>query len=171
MSDCLWLHGLHSMPDYPVLYNLPEFVQTDVQWVGDAIQPSHSLLPSSLPVINLSQHQGLFHELALPIRLSKYWSFTFSISTSNEYLELISFRTNWFHLPAIQGTLKSLLQHHNLKESILQHSAFFMVQLSHPYMTTAKTTTLTIWASVGKVMTLRSNDFIFYNDSLYKNTI
>ena len=85
---------------------------------------------------------------------SKYWSFCFSISASNEYSGLISFRTNWFCLLAVQGTLKSLLQHHNLKALILQCSAFFIVQLSHPYMTTGKTIALTIWTFVSKVMSL-----------------
>ena len=148
VSDSLWPHGLHSMPGYPVLHNLPEFVQTDVQWVGDAIQPSHSLLPSSLPAINLSQHQGLFHGLVLPIRLSKYWSFSFSISPFDEYSALISFRIDWFDLLAVQQILKSLFQHHNSKALILQHSAFLMVQLSHQHVTTGKIKALTIWASL-----------------------
>ena len=93
----------------------------------------------------------------LCIRWPKYWSFSFSISPSNEYLGLISFRMDWLDLPAIQGTLKSLLQHHSLKASILQHSAFFIVQLSHPYMTTGKTITLTRWIFIGKVMSLLFN--------------
>ena len=88
------------------------------------------------------------------IRWPKYWSFSFSISPSNEYSGLISFRMDWFDLPVVQGTLKSLLQHHSLKASILRHSAFFMAQLSHPYMTTGKTIALTRWTFVGKVMSL-----------------
>jgi len=95
--------------------------------------------------------------LFLCIKWPKYWSFSFSISPSNEYSGLISFRIDWFDLLTIQGTLKSLLQHHNLKVSILQRSAFFMVQLSYPYMTTGKTIDLTRWTFVGKVMSLHFN--------------
>ena len=87
----------------------------------------------------------------------KYWSFSFSISVSNEYSGLISFRMDWFYLLAVQGTLKNLLQHHSSKASVLQHSAFFMVELSHSFMTTGKTITLTIWTFVGKVMSLVFN--------------
>ena len=94
------------------------------------------------------------NESVLPIRWPKYWSFSFSINSSNEYSGLISFRMDWFDLFAVQGTLKSLLQHHSSKASILQHSAFFMVQLSHPYMTTGKTIALTRWTFVDKVMSL-----------------
>ena len=97
------------------------------------------------------------NELALSIRWPKYWSFSFSISPSSEYLGLISFRTDWFDLLAVQGILKSLLQHHSSKASILQHSAFFMVQFSHPYMTTGKTIALTIRTFVSKVMSLLFN--------------
>ena len=112
-----------STPSFPVLHHLPEFAQTHIHWVGDAIQPSHSLLSSSL-AFSLSQHQGLFNESALCIKGAKYWSFSFSIGPSNEYSGLISFRIEWFDLLAVQGTLKSLLQHHSSKASILQHSAF-----------------------------------------------
>ena len=107
------------------------------------------LLPPIFPSIRVFSN-----ELALCIRWPKYWSFSFSISPSNEYSGLISFRTNWFDLLAVQGSLKSLLQHHNSKASILQCSAFFMVQLSHPYMTTGKTMALTRRTFVGKVMSL-----------------
>ena len=127
-----------SMPGFPVLYYLPECAQTYVHWIGDAIQPSHPLSSAS-PAFNLSQHQGFSSESALPIRWPKYWSFSFSISPSNEYSELISFRIDSFDLLAVQGSLKSLLQHHSLKVSVLQCSAFFMVQLSHLYMTIGKT--------------------------------
>ena len=96
-------------------------------------------------------------ELALGIRWSKYWRFIFGISPSNEYLGLISFRIDWFDLLAVQGTLKSLLQHHNSKSSILRCSTFFMVQLSHPYMTTGKVIAFTKWTLVGKVMSLLCN--------------
>ena len=131
-----------SMPGFPVHHELPELAQTYVNQVGDAIQPSHPLSPSS-PALNLSQHQGLSNELALCIRWPKYWSFSFSLNPSNEYSGSISFRTDWLDLLAVQGTLKSLLQHHSSKASILWYSAFFTVQLSHPYMTTGKTIALT----------------------------
>ena len=126
-----------STPDFPVLYYLPEFTQIHVHWVGDAIQPSHPLSPASL-VFNLSQHPGLLNESVLCITWPKYWSFSFSISPSNEYSGLISFMIDWFDLLAVQGTLKSLLQHHNSKASILHCSAFFLVHLSHLYITTRK---------------------------------
>ena len=105
------------------------------------------LLPSIFPTFRV-----FFSELVLLIRWPKYWSFSFSINPSNEYSWLISFRIDWFDLFAVQGTLKSLLQHHSSKASILWCSAFFMVQLSHPYMTTGKTIALTIWTFVGKVL-------------------
>ena len=107
------------------------------------------LLPSIFPSIRVFSS-----ELALHITWPEYWSFNFSISSSNEYSGLISFRMDWFDLLAVQRTLKSLLQHHNLKASVLWHSACFMFQLSHPYMTTGKTTALTIQTFVGKVMSL-----------------
>ena len=100
---------------------------------------------------------GSFHESALRVRWPKYWSFSFSISPSSEYPGQISFRMSWLDLLAVQGTLKSLLQHHSSKASILQRSAFFIVQLSHPYMTTGKTTALTRWTFVDKVMSLLFN--------------
>ena len=110
------------------------------------------LLPSIFPSIRVFSI-----ELALCVRWPKYWSFSFSISPSNKYSGLISFRIDWFDLLAVQGTPKSLLQHHNSKTSILQHSAFFMVQLSHPYTTTRKTIALTRQTFVGKVMSLLLN--------------
>ena len=97
------------------------------------------------------------NESVIRIRWTKYWSFNFNISPSNEYSTLISFRMDWLDLLAVQGTLKSLFQHHSSKGSILQHSAFFMVQLSHPYMTTGKTIALTRWTFVGKLMSLLFN--------------
>ena len=117
------------------------------------LQPSHPLLSPS-PALNL-QHQSLSNESVLPIRWPKYWSF--SISPSNEHSGLISFRMDWLDLLAIQGTLKSLVQRHSSKASILQHSFFFMVQFSHPYMTTGKTIALTRWTFVSKVMSLLFN--------------
>ena len=146
-----------SMPGFPVLHYLWEFAQTQVHWVGDAIQPSHPLLSPSPLAFNLPQHQGLSNETVLRIRWSKYWSFSFNISPPNEYSGLISFRIDWLNLLAVQGTLKSLLQHHSSKASTLQCSAFFIVQLSHPYMTTGKTIALTRWTFVGKVMSLHFN--------------
>ena len=124
-----------SMPGLPVYHQLPEPTQTHVHWVGDAIQPSHRLSALSPPAFNLSQHQGLFKS-ALHIRWPKYWSFSFSIIPSKEIPGLISFRMDWLDPFAAQGTLKSLLQHHSSKASILQCSAFFTIQLSHPYKTT-----------------------------------
>ena len=123
---------------FTVHHQLPELDQTHVHQVGDAIQPSHPLLSPSPPAFSLSQHQGLSNELVLHISWPKYWSFSFSINPSNEYSGLISFRIDWLDLLAVQGTLKSLLQHHSSKASILRCSAFFMVQLSYPYMTMEK---------------------------------
>ena len=142
-----------SMPGSPVLHYLPEFVQIHVHWVSDAIQESHPLSPTSPLALNISQHQGLFQRIRWP----KYWSFSFNISPSSEYSGLNSFRIDWFDLLSVQGTLRSLLQHHNLKASILQHSAFFLIWLSHPYMTTGKTIDLTIWTFVSKMMPLLFN--------------
>ena len=137
---------------YPMDCNIPsilfhlltEFAQTNVYQVGDAIQPSHPLLslfflPSIFP-----SSKVFSNELALHIRWTNYWSFCFSINPPNEYSGLVSFRIHWFDLFAVPGALKSLLQHHSSKASILQHSAFFMVKLSHPYMTTGKNIALTI---------------------------
>ena len=146
-----------SMPGFPVLHHLLEFGETHVHWVSDVIQPSHPLLSTSHPAFNLYQHQGLSNESALCIRWPKYWSFSFNISPSNEYSGLISFRMDWLDLLAVQGTLKSLLQHHSSKASILLCSAFSLVQLSDPYMTIGKTIALTIWTFVGKIMTLVFN--------------
>ena len=111
VSNSLQSQGLQH-PGFPVLHYLLELAQTPVHWVGDAIQPSHPLSSASSPALHLSQHQGLASESALHIRWPKYWSFSFSISPSNEYSGLISFRMDWFDLLAVQGTLKSLLQHH-----------------------------------------------------------
>ena len=137
-----------SMPGFPVHHQLPELAQTHVHQVSDTTQPSHPLSSPSPPAFNLSQHQGLFQ------RVSSLHQVSFSISPSNEYSELISFRIDWFDLIAIQGTLKSLLQHHSSQASILRQSAFFTVQLSHPYVTTGITTALTRQAFVSKVMSL-----------------
>ena len=114
-----------STPGFPVLHHLPELAQTHVHRVRNAIQLSHLLSSPSPPTFNLSQHQGLF-QWVLCIRWPKYWSFSFIISPSNEYSGLIPFRMDWLDLLAVQGTLKSLLQHHSSKASILWCSAFFM---------------------------------------------
>ena len=132
-----------SMPSLPVHHQLPEFTQTYVHQVSDAIQPSHPLSSPSPPAPNPSQHQVFSNESTLRMRWPKYWSFSFNIIPCKEHPGLISFRMDWLNLLAVQGTLKSLLQHHSSKASILQHSAFFTVQLSHPYMTTGKTIALT----------------------------
>ena len=138
MSDSLRPHELqHSRP--PCSSQLPESTQTHVHCVGDAIQPSHPLSSPSPPP-SIFPSIGVFsNESALRIRWPKYWNFSFNISPSNEYSGLISFRIEWFDLLAVQETLKSLLQHHSSKASILWHSAFFTVQLSHPFMSTGKT--------------------------------
>ena len=146
-----------STPGLPVHHQLLEFTQTHVHWVSDAIQPSHSLSSPSPPAFNLSQHQVFSNESVLLIRWPKYWSFSFNISPSNEHSELISFRMDWLDLLEVQGTLKSLLQHHSSKASILRCSAFFTVQLSHPYMTTGKIIALTRRTFVGKVTSLLFN--------------
>ena len=124
---------------------------------SDAIQPSHPLSSLSPPAFNFSSISVFSNESVLRIRWPKYWSFSFSISTSSEYLGLISFRMDWLYLLAVQGILKSLLQHHSSKASVLWHSVFFMVQLSHPYMTTGKSIALTRQTFVGKVISLLFN--------------
>ena len=141
------------MPGLPVHHQLLKLTQTHVHRVGEAIQPCHPMPSPSPPTFNLSQHQDLFQWVGSSyIRWPNYWSL--SISPSNEYSGLISFRMDWLNLPAVQGTLKSLLQNHSSKASILWRSAFFIVQLSHPYMTTGKTIALTRWTFVDTVMSL-----------------
>ena len=140
-----------SIAGFPIHHELAELAQTHFHQDGDASQPSHPLLcssppPSIFPSVRVFSKKSVIH-----IRWPKYWSFSFSISPSNEYLGLISFRIDWFDLLAVQGTLKSLLQHYSSKKSILQCSVFFMVQLSQPYMTTGKPIALTRWTFVGKV--------------------
>ena len=144
-------------PGLPVHHQFPEPTQTHVHWLGDAIQSSHPLLSPSPPAFNLSSIRVFSSESALRIRWPKYWSFSFNISPSNEHPGLISFRMDWLDLLAVQGTPKNFLQHHSSKASFLQLSDFFIVQLSHPYMTTGKTIALTIWTFVGKVMSLLFN--------------
>ena len=156
MSDSLQPHGLqHARPPCP---SPTPGVYSDSnplsQWCHPTI--SSSVIPFS-SAFNLSQHQGLFKWVSSSHRGPKYWSFSFNTSLSNEHSGLISFRMDWLNLLVVQGTLKSLLQHLSSKASILQWSAFFIVQLSHPYMTTGKTIALTRWNFVGKVMSLLFN--------------
>ena len=138
-------------PGIPVYHQLLELTQTHVHCVRDAIQSSHRLLSPS-PTFSLSSIGVFSNKSVLCIRWPKYWSFSFNISPSNEHPGLISFRMDYLVLLAVQGTLKSLLQHHSSKPSILQHSAFFIIQLLQPYMTIGKTIPLTRWMFVGKVM-------------------
>ena len=149
-----------STPGLPVHHQLPELAQTHVHWVSDAAtQPSHPLSSPFPPSFSLSQHQDLFKWVSSSHQVAKVWSFSFNISPSNEYSGLISFRkkVDCLDLLSVQGTLKTLLQHHSSKASIPWYSAFFTVQLSHPYMTTGKTIALTRWTCVGKVMSLLLN--------------
>ena len=145
----------YSTPGLPVYHQLPEFTQTHVHWVDDAIQPSHPLSSPSPPTF--SSIRVFSNESFLCIRWPKYWSFSFKISPSNEYSGLISFRMDWLDLLEVQGTLKSLLQHHSSKASILWWSDLFLVPLSHPYMNTGKTIALTRRTFVGKIMPLLFN--------------
>ena len=144
------------MPDFPVPHSLLEFAQVRVHWISDTIQSSHPLLPPS-PTAFFPSIRVFSNESVAQVRWSKFWSFSFSISPSNEYSELISFRIDWFDLLAVQGTLKSLLQHHSSKALILSRAAFFIVQLLHSYMTTWKTIALTRQTFVGKIMSLLFN--------------
>ena len=146
-----------STPGLPVHHQLPEFTQIHVHWVGDDsnhLIPCHPLFipPSIFPSIRVFSNESALH-----IRWPKYWSFSFNLSPSHEYSRLISFKMDWLDLLAVQGTLKSLLQHHSSKASIFWRSAFFVVQLSHPYMTPGKTIALTRQTFVGKVMSLLFN--------------
>ena len=148
----------HSTLGLPVHHQLSEFTQTHIHRVSDAIQPSHPLSSPSPPAPNPPNIRERFsNESTLRMRWPKYWGFNFSISPSKEIPGLISSRMAWLDLLAVQWTLKSLLQHHSSKASILQHSAFFTVQLSHPYMTTGKTIALNRRTFVGKVMSLLFN--------------
>ena len=156
MSNSLRPHELqHTRP--PCLSNsrsLPKLMSVELVIPSNHLILCHPLLllPSIFPRIRFFSKESV-----IPIRWPKYWTFSFSISPSNEYSGLISFRMDWFDLHAVQGTLKSLLQHHSSKVSVLQCTAFFMVQLSHAYMTTGKIIALTRWTFVGKVMSLLFN--------------
>ena len=156
MSSSLWPHGLQHTR-LPILHYLPEFAQLmfiELMMPANYLILCHPLLllPSIFPSIRVFSNESALH-----IRWPKYQSFSFSINPSNEYLVTISFRIDWFVLLVVQGTLKSLLQHHNLNASVLWHSVFFMVQLSHPFLTMKITIALTIWTFVGKVLTLLFN--------------
>ena len=143
----------HSTPSLSVHHQFPELTQTHVHRVGGAIQPPHPLSSPSPPALNLSQHQGLFK-----CQLFASGGQNIGASASTSVLPMnISFRMDWLDLLAVQGTLKSLFQHHSSKASILQCSAFFRVQFSHPCMTTRKTIALTRWTFVGKMMSLLFN--------------
>ena len=146
-----------STPGLPVHHQLPKFAQTQMS-IASVMPSNHCrpllLLPSILPSIRV-----LSNESVVRIRWPKYWSFSFNISPSNEHPGLISFRMDWLDFFAVQGTLKSLLQHHSSKASILWSSGFFIVQLLYPYLTTGKTIALTRWTFVGKVMSL----FLIYS--------
>ena len=144
-----------STPGFPVLHYPLEPTLTHVRWAGAAIQPSHSLSSPYPPALIFLSIRVFSNESALHIRWPKYWSFSFSISASSKYSGLISFRMDWFDLLAVQGTLKESSP--TSKASILHHSAFFMVQLSLPYMTTGKTIASAIWTFVDKVMSLLFN--------------
>ena len=151
MSDSLWPHGLqHARLPCPL--PTPGVCSNHVHQVGIVIQPSHPLSSPYPPALHFPSIRVFSNESVLHIMWSKYWSF--SINPSNEYSALISFRIDWLDILAVQGTLKSLLQNHSSKLSILRHSGFFMVQLSHLYMTTGKTVALSIWTFVGKAMSL-----------------
>ena len=160
MSSSLWPHVLqHAGPPCPSLSPAVCLNSCPLSWwwhptISSSVNPFSSC-PQSFTSI-----RAFSNELALWVRWPKHWSFSFSISPSNEYSGLISFRIDWLDFFAVQGTLKHLLQHLNSKASVLQCSAFFIVQLSHPYMTTGKTIALIIWSFVGKMMSLLLNIWI-----------
>ena len=141
----------------PVHHQLPELTQTHVHRVSDVIQPSHPRSSPSPPVPSSLSIRVFFKESTLPMGWPKYWSFSFSISSSKEQPGLICFRMDWLDLLAVEGILSSLLQHHGSKASVLLCSVFFTIQVSHPYVTTRKTIALTTWTFVGKVMSLLLN--------------
>ena len=147
----------HIMPGLPVHHQLPKFTQTHVHWIGDTIQPSHPLSSPSMPALSLSQHLGLFKWVTSLHQVAKVLEFQLQHQSFQWTPRADLFRMDWLDLLAVQGTLTSLLQHHSLKASILQRLAFFIVQLSHPYMTTGKTIALTRWTFVDKVMSLLFN--------------
>ena len=142
----------YSIPGFPVPHCLPEFAQTRVHWVGDAIQLAHPLLLPSLPSLSLSRHQSLFQWVGSSHQMAKVLELSFSISPPNKPSGFISFWIDWTNFLAVQRTLKCLLQYHSLKASTFWRLASFMVRLLHPYTTTRKTMALTIWTFVSTVM-------------------
>ena len=146
-----------STPGFPVHHQLLKFVQIHVHQGGDAIQPSHPLLSPSPPASIFPSIRVFSNESVVLIRWPKYWSFSFSISPSNAYSGMISFRIDWLDFLAVQGTLENLFQHHRSRASVLHHSALFTVQLSYPCMIIGKTIALTRWTFVGKVVSLLFN--------------
>ena len=146
-----------SRPGLPVHHQLLEFTQTHVHWVGDAIQPSHPLSSPSPPAPNLSQHQCLFKWVSSLHQVAKVLEFQLQYQSLQWIFRIISFRMEWLDPLVVQGTLKSLLQHHSSEASVLWCSAYFIVQLLHPYMITGKTIALTSWTFAGKVMSLLFN--------------
>ena len=146
-----------STPGHPVLHYVPEFAQTCVHWVGDAIQLSHPLLPFSSLAFNLSQHQGVFQWVSCSHQVGEGLELQLQHQSFQWVFRVDFFRIDWFDLLAVQETVKNFLQHYSSKASILQCSAFFMVQLPHLYMTPGKTIALTIWTVVDKVMSLLFN--------------
>ena len=157
-SPTLWDSMNYSTPGFPVLHQLSELTHTYIHWVSDAIQPSHPLSSPSPPAFSLSQHQGLFKWVTSSHQIAKVLELQFQHQSFQcIYSGLISFRIDCFAFLAVQGILKSLLQHHSSKASVLRHSAFFMVQLSHPYMTTGKNIALTRETFVSRVMSLLLN--------------
>ena len=155
-----------STPGFPVHYQLPELAQTHVHW---SAMPSNHLIPCRplLLLPTIFPRIRVFSWLSSLRQVAKLLEFSFSISLSNEYSVLISFRMDWLALHAVQGTLKSLLQHHSSKASILWHSTFFIVQLSHPYMTTGKTIALTRQTFVGIVMSSRVFKILYYYTTMW----
>jgi len=147
----------HSMPGLPVHNQLLEFTQTHIHWVSDAIQPSYLLSSPSPPTFNLSQHQGLSKWVSSSHQVAKILEFQLQHLSFQWIFRIDLFRMDWLHLPAVQRTLKSLLQHHSSKASMLWQSAFLIVQVSYPYTTTGKTIALTRWTFVDKVMSLLLN--------------
>ena len=150
------------MPGLPVPHHFLKFTQVHVHCIGDAIQPSHPLMPSS-PAFNLSQHQRLFQWVGCSHQMTKILELQLQHQSFQGYSGLISLKIDWFDLFAVQGTFRSLLQYHSLKTAVLWHSAFFTVQLSQLYMTTGKTMTLTVWTFVNRVMSLLFNTLLGFS--------
>ena len=159
MLSCVWLYDPmdYRTPGIPVLHQLLELTQTYVHWVSDAIQTFHPLLTPSSPAFSLSQHQGFSDESAFCIRWPKYWSFSFSISLFSEYSGMISFKIGWVWFPCCPRDFQESSSVSQFEALVLWHLVFYMVQQSYPYMTTGKTTALTVQTFVSKVM------FLFFN--------